>query len=194
MDRFMNAIKADAGRMIGRQSQPRVGIVESIDATHYQARVRLMPEDRLTGWLPIGTQMVGAGVGIVSPPAPGQQVIMMPQEGDAEHWFVVGGSYSVQNLPPVSQATQKPVQPGEVGIFSSGASMHLVGDTFHIRAETLEVTATNTNITGDVAISGKLTVQGVVKSMADVLAKAVSLLDHLHGGVKSGGGNTGKPV
>jgi len=51
----------------------------------------------------------------------------------------------------------------------------------------------NVKIIGDVEITGKLTVAGVIKSLTDVLAKAISLLNHLHGGISSGGSDTARP-
>lgn len=47
--------------------------------------------------------------------------------------------------------------------------------------------------TPEVTLSGTLTVSGLVKSLADVMAKAISLFDHTHGGVTSGGSSTGGP-
>ena len=49
------------------------------------------------------------------------------------------------------------------------------------------------NIKGNVSIDGALTVTGIVKSLKDVFAQAVSLLKHIHGGVLSGGAFTQKP-
>lgn len=51
----------------------------------------------------------------------------------------------------------------------------------------------NVNIKGNVTIDGALTVTGIVKSLKDVFAQAVSLLKHIHGGVLSGGAFTQKP-
>lgn len=48
-------------------------------------------------------------------------------------------------------------------------------------------------INADVKINGKLTVAGVIKSLKDVVAVAVSLLLHIHGGVKGGSSTTSPP-
>ncbi|RYY79987.1 MAG: phage baseplate protein [Moraxellaceae bacterium] len=45
----------------------------------------------------------------------------------------------------------------------------------------------------EVEVTGKLTVTGVIKSLTDVLAKAISLLGHKHGSVQSGDKMTGDP-
>lgn len=44
-----------------------------------------------------------------------------------------------------------------------------------------------------VEMKGTLTVDGVIKSLSDVLAKAISLFSHKHGGVQSGGSDTENP-
>ncbi|WP_454144013.1 hypothetical protein [Methylocaldum sp. MU1018] len=56
-------------------------------------------------------------------------------------------------------------------------------------AGTLTVNAPTTNWTGDINVSGDITVTG-----GDVVADGISLKTHVHGGVQSGGSNTGQPV
>lgn len=51
------------------------------------------------------------------------------------------------------------------------------------------------NITGPVNINGNVTVTGAVTATQEVTAKSsVALSTHLHGGVTSGGSNTGAPI
>ncbi|WP_151690813.1 Gp138 family membrane-puncturing spike protein [Acinetobacter junii] len=45
----------------------------------------------------------------------------------------------------------------------------------------------------DVEMNKTLTVKGIIKSLADVIAKTISLFGHKHGGVKSGGDDSGGP-
>ncbi|MCU4406513.1 Gp138 family membrane-puncturing spike protein [Acinetobacter junii] len=45
----------------------------------------------------------------------------------------------------------------------------------------------------DVEMKKTLTVTGIIKSLADVLAKTISLFGHKHGGVKSGGDTSSTP-
>ena len=44
-----------------------------------------------------------------------------------------------------------------------------------------------------VEMKSTLTVDGIIKSLSDVLAKAISLLNHKHGGIQSGGSDTNTP-
>ncbi|SQC91535.1 Mu-like prophage protein gp45 [Cedecea neteri] len=52
----------------------------------------------------------------------------------------------------------------------------------------LTATAASIDLTGEVKINGNVTVSG------DVTASGISLTKHRHGGVQSGGANTGGPV
>lgn len=44
-----------------------------------------------------------------------------------------------------------------------------------------------------VTATGKFTASGIIESLSDVVAKAISLFSHKHGGVQSGGSDTGNP-
>src|SRR4051794_35105765 len=88
MDRLLNAMKQQSSSLDQGQGQPRFGIVSSFDPAAYTVRVLLQPENVLSGWLPVLSQWVGAGWGLVAPPSPGDQVIVLTQEGDAEHGLV----------------------------------------------------------------------------------------------------------
>ncbi len=122
MDRLLNTLKGQAAALDRGQGQPRFGIVTSVDPSAYAARVALQPENVLTGWLPILSPWVGGGWGFVALPSPGDQVLVVPQEGDAEHGVVIGSSYSATNRPPAAQ-------PGELRIVhSSGTSLVFAND------------------------------------------------------------------
>jgi len=100
MDRFSNALKLQAGRLDLRVGQPRFGIVTSVDTERGAAKVKLQPDGIITGWLPVLSNWIGEGWGIACPPSPGDQVLIIPQEGYGEHGIIVGRSYSDQKRPP----------------------------------------------------------------------------------------------
>ena len=100
MQRFLNAMKSHAAAMDRGAGQPRFGLVTSVDPQRYAARVALQPEGVITGWLPILSGWIGAGWGLVCPPSPGDQVLVLPQEGNAEHGVIVGSSFSDLARPP----------------------------------------------------------------------------------------------
>ena len=122
MEKFLNAVKAHAAALDRGHGQPRFATVASGDPARYAARVSLQPEGVLTGWLPILTPWVGAGWGLVCPPSPGDQVLVLPQEGDGEHGVIAGGSFSDQARPP-----QAP--PGEIWlVHQTGSFIKLTSD------------------------------------------------------------------
>ncbi len=137
MDRFLNAVKAQAGAMDRAQGQARFGEVTSADAARHAVRVRLQPEGVLSGWLPVTSPWVGAGWGVFCLPQPGDQVLVLAQEGDAEHGVVVGGCFS----------DRRPAPAGAVGELvlrhASGAVLRLANDG-------------TVRITGDLHVSGRV--------------------------------------
>ena len=130
MDRLLNALKAQAASLDRSLGQPRFGVVASVDPARYAARVSLQPEGVLTGWLPVLSAWTGAGWGAVCLPAPGDQVLVVPQEGDAEHGVIVGASYSDAARAPAAPA-------GELWlVHRSGAALQLCNDgTVHIAGD-----------------------------------------------------------
>jgi phage baseplate assembly protein gpV len=122
MDRFLNAIKAQSSALDQMQAQPRFALVSSVDPDTYAARVLLQPEGVLTGWLPILSPWIGAGWGAVCAPTPGDQVLVLAQEGDAEHGVIVGRAFSDQARPPSAPA-------GELWlVHASGSFLKLQND------------------------------------------------------------------
>ena len=94
MERFLNAIKAQSAALDRGTAQPRFATITSVDPTRPAARVTLQPEGVLSGWLPILSPWVGNGWGMSCPPSPGDQVLVLAQEGDAEHGIIVGRAWS----------------------------------------------------------------------------------------------------
>ncbi len=161
MERLLNALKAQAASLDRALGQPRFGVVASVDPARYAARVSLQPEGVLTGWLPVLSAWTGAGWGAVCLPAPGDQVLVVPQEGDAEHGVIVGASYS--------DAARAPVAPtGELWlVHRSGAALHLCND-------------------GTVRIAGDLHVAGDIYDQQGSLARLRGHYDaHIHASLGS---------
>ncbi len=102
MDRLLNAFKAHSGAQDASAGQPRFGKVTSVDPAVGTVRVQLQPEGVLTGWLPVLSPWVGAGWGLSCPPSPGDQVLVLPQEGDAEHGVVAGRAWSQDAAAPAT--------------------------------------------------------------------------------------------
>jgi phage baseplate assembly protein V len=156
LERFLNALKAQAGALDRAQGQARFGLVASVDPARYAARVALQPEGVVTGWLPVLSAWVGPGWGVVAPPVPGQQVLVIAQEGDADNGVILGASFSDAARPPVAPA-------GEMWlVHASGAAIRLCND-------------------GTVRIKGDLVVDGDVSDRAGSLARLRAHYDgHVH--------------
>jgi phage gp45-like len=120
MSEFHDLLTSQMDRLQAKSAQPRIGVVTSSNPQTATARVLLQPEGVLTGWLPVLTQWAGAGWGISCPPVPGDQVLIIPLEGDPQQGLVVGRLFSNQVRPPDAA-------PGEVTIrHRSGSSIRLL--------------------------------------------------------------------
>ena len=138
MDRLLNAMKAQSGAQDAGVGQARFGVVTSVDPAKGTARVTLQPEGVLTGWLPVLSPWVGAGWGMSCPPSPGDQVLVVPQEGDAEHGLIVARSWSRGSAAPATPVgemwmTHKSgsfIRLLNDGTVSVKGDLHVEGDVF----------------------------------------------------------------
>lgn len=168
MDRFLNAVKAHAAALDHGQAQPRFGIVASVDQATSTARVQLQPENVLSGWLPVLSPWVGAGWGMFCPPSPGDQVLVIAQEGAANHGVIIGSAFSASKSPPAGSV-------GELWLtHSSGTSLKLCNDgTVHVDGPL--------TVHGTVLVTGDLKVEGTMSDAAGSLARLRAHYDlHTH--------------
>lgn len=138
MERALNAIKAHASALVQTAGQPRFGTVTSVDPDSGTAKVALQPEGVLSGWLPIMCPWAGSGWGMVCPPSPGDQVLVLAQEGHTEHGVIAGRVFSVSQRPPAAAIGElwlvhssgsyiKLLNDGTVRI---GGDLHVAGDVY----------------------------------------------------------------
>lgn len=212
VDGIINAIRREAQALDHQMGHPQYGIVESYNPASATVRVTLQPDGVLTGWLPLACHWIGAGWGLVAPPSPGDQVVVIPQGGDPQDLIVVGRVYSSQGTPAVSP----PAAPsGELWmVHATGAFVKML-NTGQITMQdaagasvTLENTGTVT-VNGNLAVSGNITtaagtwgtgnmsINGAVNAIGDMVAgygaKNVSALNHQHTN-GNGGADTGAPI
>lgn len=166
-------------------SAPRIGLVSSYDPGNYEVKVRIQPSDTETGWLPIVTQMAGAGFGVYFAPAIGDQAVVAFQEGSVEAGFCIGF------LP--SDAAQPPNVPSGEGLIQ-----HKDGALLHFKPDgVVELVAPGgLNITADTTITGALVVtEDITDTNGDNSVTVKQLRDaynaHHHPGVQSGSSSTG---
>ncbi len=183
MERFLNALKAQSGAMDRAAGQPRFGIVSSVDPNRPAVRVMLQPEGVLTGWLPILSPWVGEGWGLSCPPSPGDQVFVLPQEGDAEHGVVVGRAWSDTARTPSAPVGELWIthQSGSYLKLMNDGTIRILGNTFIIG--NLEV-AGDITTTGSASLPGNVTIAGDVRATGEVLdghGALSSLRSHYNG-------------
>lgn len=156
-------IKRIVAAQVMQLGQPRVGIVTSVNPNNYTARVNIMPDGKPSGWLPIKSEWIGNGWGLVCPPSPGDQVALIPHDGDSNNLIITGRIYSQGQQPPVGV-------PGEFWLVHvSGSSIKL------ITSGAVQIVAPQ-----GLAITGNMTVTGSITADGDVVANGKSLDEHTH--------------
>ena len=148
MDRFWNDVKARAAGLDGMAGVVRFGLVTSFDPAAYAARVQIQPENVLSGWLPVLSCWVGGGWGLAAPLTPGDQVLVVAQEADAEQGVVVGCVWSA-----VDKAMSVPS--GELWMLhKTGSFVKFLNDG------TIALQAPAVNISGNLVVSGDISDRG----------------------------------
>ena len=142
MDAFLNLLRGHATQLDQAWAHPRIAVVTSVDSATFTARVTVQPEGVLSGWLPIAAPWVGSGWGMVCAPSPGDQVVVIWQEGDAEQGVIVGRLWSNATAPPNAPA-------GELWVVHQTGSFIKLHNDGSIASQS----ATWTH-TGDLRVSG----------------------------------------
>lgn len=192
MSGFDHAAKLQAALLDSQVIRRKAAIVTSYDPDAYRAKVKLQPEDLLTGWLPIASAWVGAGWGFFTPPAIGQLVRVEFVEGHLDAGEIVGSAHN-SALPPVS------VPAGEMLLQHAAGSLlqfHNDSTVKLISAGTLTTQAPQWNHTGPVFVDGSLQTSGDITDNNTTNSSTLAQLrtahnDHDHPDPQ--GGSTGTP-
>lgn len=83
------------------------------------------------------------------------------------------------------------IQGGSAEIQMTGGNVNITGNLIVNEALTFGSTG---NVTGNITLDGSINGNANISTSADVLAQGISLHGHHHGGVTTGGGNTGGPA
>lgn len=100
MHRLRSALGGLAQMAAAGQMAASLGLVSSYDPDAVAVKVRIMPEDVETGWLPIKLLLAGQGWGVYAGPAVGDQALVIYQEGDPRAGVCVGFLSSDEDPPP----------------------------------------------------------------------------------------------
>jgi phage baseplate assembly protein V len=180
-------IAAETDRRLATLIQ--AGTIESVQlgGGSTPARCRVRVGEWVSALLP--WQSLGAGaVRHWSPPAVGEQCLIVSPSGEPAGGFVLPGFYADgHGQAPSNSAT------AVVWKFPDGAAISYDHDTGALTASgiqsasltsagTITIDAPTVHVTGDITCDG------------DVTAGSISLKNHRHGGVQTGGGNTGTPI
>ncbi len=157
----------------------RPGTVQAVD--HAAARVRVASGDLLTDWLPWFERRAGA-TRSWSPPTAGEQCLLLCPGGDLAAGMVLVGLHSDDIPPPSDLPDLHRIEHPDGAVIDYDQTAHILRATLPAGA-TVSITAPG-GITLD---TPRVTVTG------DVVASGISLVQHVHGGVTPGSGQTGAP-
>lgn len=185
----------DTEQQVGEAIQ--YGVVASVD--HANATCTVILGGLTSGELPWVAQRAG-GVRCWSPPTVGEQCVVLAPEGDLENGLVILGLYSDANPPPTNDPDVVHMAFPDGAAISYNHAAHAlavslpVGSMATIDATTITINADDVTINANVAVDGDVTISGTATASEDVIGGGKSLKDHRHGGVQSGGAQTGAPL
>lgn len=179
-----------------------LGTIASVDLQ--AARCTVKVGDLLTAPLPWLEQRAGA-TRTWSPPSVGEQVLLLSPGGDPKRAVVARGVFSTANPAPAASEKLDHATYDDGAVVEYDAITHKLTATLPDGA-TADVIATGgIHATGDVTITGQLHVtkaaqfddnvgcSKTVTATTDVKGGGISLKNHVHTGVQSGGATSGPP-
>ncbi|MCP8892995.1 phage baseplate assembly protein V [Sphingomonas faeni] len=178
----------DTQRLIGDLA--REGVVVSVDHAAGTARVAFADE-LTTGDIPWLASRAGS-TRTWSPPAIGEQVMVLAPEADTARGVIIGSLSSDAHPHPANDASS-------VAEYEDGARIGYDPATHALTAILPGGATVRIDAAGGLSFKGNLTVDGDIKSTGtitaetDVVGAGKSLKDHMHLGVQPGGGLSGKP-
>lgn len=151
----LRAAIQQAGQMSGSLYAPmKHGLVSSYDPKNILVKVRLMPQDIETGWLPIKLLMAGSGFGVYCGPSVDDEAVVIFSEGDPNSGVCIGFLGNLEDQPPT-------VQSGEIQIIAKGAAASIKMDTAgNIASAGTWVHTGTMKVTGNTELDAALDVKG----------------------------------
>jgi phage baseplate assembly protein V len=179
---------ADTQRLIGDLA--REGVVVSADPATGTARVKYA-DDLTTGDIPWLASRAGL-TRTWSPPAIGEQVMVLAPEADTARGVIIGSLSSDAHPHPANDGSTITEYGDGARIGYDPASHALTallppGATVRIDADG------GLSLKGDVTVDGDIRATGTITADTDVVGAGKSLRNHVHLGVQAGGALSGKP-
>lgn len=100
MGKLSNAQRAAIQRVLAGHTDLRYGVVTNYDPATHMAMVTIMPEETVSGWLPILVHWVGQSFGLYVGLDIGNQVLLAHVEGDPNAGIIIGRLNSDNEVPP----------------------------------------------------------------------------------------------
>lgn len=172
----------------------RIGTVVDLDTVTAKVTVRVAGV--VTDWLPWITQRAGT-TRTWNPPRAGEQVLILAPYGDLSQSVVLPSLYQTAYPSPVgaTKFQDTTIYPdGSVVSYDSQTNALAITIAGNGNVTINCKTATITALTKVELITPTVHVTGDILADGDVKAGAISLKTHKHGGVQSGGSQTGLPV
>lgn len=204
MQRLLNTMRMQSAMQASMRASPRFGVISSYDPVNYCAKVRLQPEDLITGWLPVLSPWVGNGWGMFVPPSIGDMVQVNFEDNDHEAGFVSLSGYNDNARPLTVQSGEfwlvhklgafvKLTNDGKLTVTDkAGSTVILNGDGTGTASFTGGLTVNaNTQINGTLIVSGNISDQNGTKGTLQHVRDNYDA--HTHGGIATGAGTTSTP-
>lgn len=200
MDRFLGGTLGHAQGLVEALAQARVAKVTGWDAKDFTAKCSTYPEDVNIGWLPVAALTLGPNSYGMAAPVIGSQVIIIPQEADANSYMVLcavpNDDMPITSKPNAIDGEPVLLDQGEF-IVSNESTVFRVSKTKVFIKGDLELQGKFTH-KGDTEQTGKQTSTGDIKSNANIIDSKGSLdklrgnyNTHAHTGVTTGSGTSG---
>jgi len=167
----------------------RFGTVASVDLAG--ARCTVQAGDLTTGPIRWVEGRSGA-TRTWSPPTKGEQVLLICCEGEIAAGVALRGIVSDANPAP-GNSLRELIQFGDGAALAYDPEAHALEVLLPAGATVRMVADGGVAIKGDVAIDGNLSSTGTISADDDVVAAGISGKNHLHGDVKAGTDDSGKP-
>ena len=190
----------------------RFGKVSSINAGDCTAKVTFSDRDNIVSYdLPVLQHGTGA-TKFYSMPSVGQTAVCLFLPFGIENGFVLGSFYDASNAPPAGSESVHIVKfkDGTTVSYDDAAGAVVIdcvgtvlikgtgGITLDDNVQVTKNLTVANSITGgtqggEMTMQGNINIIGSVTSTGDQVAGGISQINHKHGGVMSGGADTGAP-
>ena len=199
----------------------RVGTIHSVDhgGPGKPALVRVSLGELITDWRPYHETRAG-GTTTWNPPTVGEQATVLSPSGDIGAAVVIVGLNSTGKPAPSDDPSKTVTRYPDGAVIEYNHAAHALtatlpggGTATLVAPGSVTIDSPQVTMTGHCLVKGSLVyqggmrgsgvaagssgaadIQGTLRTTGDVVASGISLTSHKHGGVQTGGGNTGGPT